>query len=87
MATLVAGSIYSKMGMRPTFAISFGIMFVGCASIFSIQSKILHQVELLKLPGSVEAGAQVAINGLESVIPYFLLMAKFGIQMAFLTTY
>ena len=72
--------------MRATFALSYFLALIGCTSIFVIHTKLVKQ-EQLGLVAADKAAAQAAVKAFESIIPYFLLLAKFGVNMAFLATY
>jgi len=85
-ATAVGASLYSKLGKRYAFIISFAFALIGGILIYLLEAGTIDipQNFLLTFSGSPKVRHTKAINYL---VPKVTFLAKFGISLAFLCTY
>jgi len=86
IATIIGASLYSRFGKKNAFVYSFGLALIGgiLVYLFETDSITLPDFFLATFPGTPKMKHAKAISFL---VPKVTFIAKFGISLAFLSTY
>ena len=91
LATIVGASLYSRVGMKQSLLISFGFSLLGGALVCLLEGKAvdlphsyLNEFENL---GDHMTDKKLTTLALNYLVPKLIFIAKFGIQLATLSTY
>ena len=94
LAALIGGKLYTRLGMRNMYLFSFTLAFIGGLFIYLLESRTLHLPPWylsLFVDSSIDKAPKLAKiafkRALDSIIPKLTFISKFGIQLAFLSTY
>uniref|UniRef100_A0A7S3FYC1 Uncharacterized protein n=1 Tax=Strombidium rassoulzadegani TaxID=1082188 RepID=A0A7S3FYC1_9SPIT len=86
LACVIGAKIYSRVGMRASFIISFSLGLAGGLMIYLLES------EMVQVPSSVlemfeGTLKQQRVKALDYLVPKLIFFSKFGITFAFISTY
>ena len=92
MACLFGVHIFNMLGLRMTFVTSFGMMLIGGLAVLVLEAKILLIPDsILTIFGDTSSSLimhKIAYTrALNFLVPKFTFISKFGVNLAFVSTY
>ena len=83
MAVIFGGLIFSRLGLKNTYYFAYAMGLAGGIGILYLE---LSQIKMISL-GLTPAETLLRKAAISAKIPYCVLVAKFGIEIGFLTSY